>query len=465
MKIFDWIGDRTRNLLRTPWDELGSWARFLRYQIHLWSYCLKQLHKTNAMAMSAALSFRTLFALVPMLVLAFVMLRSLGLSSENSQMVRHVLDQAGLNQIYVQKQVETASPGYQYPFGTIVMPEEEPEPVEQVTVAEEIAERVGSVEGKLTVGRIGPIGVIVLVWAAIALLATVERSLNRVFEATRNRSWLRRILLYWSVLTLGPLLLTVVIYVGQRAAGAVETMPVLKWFLQVLAWIGPLLVGIVLLSLLYRLLPNTRVSYRAALIGSAAAIVLWLLGRWAFFSYVENVGKRSIYGALGLVLLFLVWLNFSWWSFLFGAELCHTLRDLRRMDTARIGHDRGIDGWDQLAAMLVIGMEYVENDGPVAVETVGAKLQLSPDLSEKLCERLAHMNLLVRADTPQSQQYLPAKLLAHIEVSDVLQIGEQYGSKTHPHNFADEVALRINAVRQQVEDEIDGLTLQAVIDR
>jgi membrane protein len=465
MKIYDWTRDRIRNLLRTPWDELGSWARFLRYQIHLWSYCLKQLHKTNAMAMSAALSFRTIFALVPMLLLAFVMLKSLGLSSQNANMVRSVLELANLDNLYIQTQQQQSPPGYQYPFGTIVMPEEEPEPPQQITVAEEIEGMVGRVEGQLTVGRIGPVGVIVLVWAAIALLATIERSLNRVFEAPRNRSWVRRILLYWSVLTLGPLLLTVVIYLGGRAGDAVETLPVLWWFVQMLAWIGPVIVGVLLLSLLYRLLPNTRVSYRGALVGSAAAIVLWLLGRWAFFSYVENVGKRSIYGALGLVPLFLVWLNFSWWSFLFGAELCHTLRDLRRMDTARIGHDRGIDGWDQLAAMIVIGMEYVENDGPVAVETVGERLEISPDLSEKLCGRLADMNLLVRADTQQDHQYLPAKLLAHIEVSDVLQIGEQYGPKTYPHNFADDIAIRINAVQQQLENEIDGLTLQAVIDR
>lgn len=465
MKIVDWIGDRIRNLLRTPWDELGSWARFLRYQIHLWSYCLKQLHKTNAMAMSAALSFRTIFALVPMLILAFVMLKSLGLSSQNTEMLRNVLHQAQMDQIYVQKEADTSPIGYQYPFGQIAMPEEEPEPPRQVTVAEEIETMVANVEGQLTVGRIGPVGVIVLVWAAIALLATIERSLNRVFESPRNRSWVRRILLYWSVLTLGPLLLTVVVYVGERAAGTVETMPALSWFLNVLAWIGPVLAGVMLLSLLYRLLPNARVSYRAALIGSAAAVTLWLLGRSAFFSYVENVGKRSIYGALGLVPLFLIWLNFSWWSFLFGAELCHTLRDLRRMDTARIGHERGLDGWDQLAAMIVVGMEYIQHDGPVPVDLIADKLELSPDLSEQLCGRLVDMGLLCRADTPHGHEYLPAKLLGHVAVQDVLQIGEQYGPQTHPHHFASEISDRIDSVRQQLHNEIDSLTLQAVIDR
>ncbi|MBS3822022.1 MAG: YihY/virulence factor BrkB family protein, partial [Phycisphaerae bacterium] len=348
MKLYDWIRDRIRNLLRTPWEELGSWARFLRYQIHLWSYCIKQLHKTNAMAMSAALSFRTIFALVPMLILAFVMLKSLGLSGQQGELVRDVLAQAGLDQIYVQHSATVSPVGYQYPFGTTVLPEEAPEPVQQVTVAQTIEDVVAQVEGQLTVGRIGPVGVAVLIWAAIALLATIERSLNRVFEAPRNRSWVRRVLLYWSALTLGPLLLTVVAYLGGRVAGTVEGVPALSWVLGVLAWIGPLLAGVLLLSLLYRLLPNARVGYRAAVVGSAAAVLLWMFGRWAFVSYVENVGKRSIYGALGLVPLFLVWLNFSWWSFLFGAELCHTLRDLRRMDTARIGHERGIDGWDQV---------------------------------------------------------------------------------------------------------------------
>ena len=83
------------------------------------------------------------------------------------------------------------------------------------------------------------------------LLTTIERSLNRIFEARRSRSIGRRLLLYWSVVTLGPLLLAGAAYAGGQAAEAVKDVAVISLLLGAVGWAGPVLTGLVLLAALY----------------------------------------------------------------------------------------------------------------------------------------------------------------------------------------------------------------------
>ncbi|HOF18533.1 MAG TPA: hypothetical protein PK082_06460, partial [Phycisphaerae bacterium] len=90
---------RVGNLLAAPGEELGSWARLAQYQFHLWRFCLRRLREHNAMAMSAALSFRTIFALVPTLVLAFLALRAAGVMGDARQSLRDLMERGGLTQI------------------------------------------------------------------------------------------------------------------------------------------------------------------------------------------------------------------------------------------------------------------------------------------------------------------------------------------------------------------------------
>jgi len=92
--------------------------------------------------------------------------------------------------------------------------------------------------------------------------------------------------------------------------------------------------GILLLAALYKLIPNTRVQYRSAFGGALVAVPLWLLAEWGFRMYVGRVvGRGSFYGALGLLPLFLFWVNLSWLIFLFGAQLAHSAVNLSRIES------------------------------------------------------------------------------------------------------------------------------------
>lgn len=185
-------------LLTAPRDELVGWRRFVQTQMRLWWLCMRQLRRNNALAMSAALSFRTMFAMVPMIVLAFLMLKGMGFDEECRNLLDGAMETMGLDRI-AYTAVEPAAEGA---VETAAGAAEG----ERVTVAEVITSVTDNMQGK-TLGAIGPVGSALLIWTALTLLMTLERSLNRIFGAARARPLGRRVLLYWAALTLAPLLL------------------------------------------------------------------------------------------------------------------------------------------------------------------------------------------------------------------------------------------------------------------
>ncbi len=93
------LKNRIDKAFNKPTAELGRWIRFGRLQIELWTFCARRLRRNNLLAMSAALSFRTIFAMIPALILGFLMLRSVGIVEDPKQSLHKVLDDLGISQI------------------------------------------------------------------------------------------------------------------------------------------------------------------------------------------------------------------------------------------------------------------------------------------------------------------------------------------------------------------------------
>ena len=99
MKTAESLKARYRKVTSGPSEQLGRIERLLRTQILVWRFCALRLRDTNAMAMSAALSFRTIFALVPILILAFLLVKSFGVIESSKGALRQLLEQSGMTQI------------------------------------------------------------------------------------------------------------------------------------------------------------------------------------------------------------------------------------------------------------------------------------------------------------------------------------------------------------------------------
>ena len=171
--------------------------------------------------------------------------------------------------------------------------------------------------------RLGVVSFAALLFSALALVFTIDRSLNDIWRVSKVRPWGQRLLLYWAVLTLGPILL---------AAGLVTMASVITWsggslrsqspamkqafdvFEFVLLWAG--------ISALYRFVPNTHITWRQVLGGSLATTLVLEIARSMLTWYLARMSTFSlVYGAFATVPILLIWIYTTWVIVLLGAVL------------------------------------------------------------------------------------------------------------------------------------------------
>ncbi|MBN1763863.1 MAG: YihY/virulence factor BrkB family protein [Sedimentisphaerales bacterium] len=446
------IKERIENLLTSPGRELGRWARFVRFQIQLWRFCGRQLRALNVMAMSSALSFRTIFALIPALVMALLVLKSVVPLEEGRPILREWLEKAGVTEIVIvseESMLEADDAGGGEPEKKIL------------SAADEIEKLVRQVESKLTFRRLGPVGAVLLIWTALTLLTTMERSLNRIYGARQSRSLPRRVFLYWSVLTLGPIILMMASYLEKELSKAALGVPAIAWLLTGLGWIQPVLVGIVVLATIYKVMPNMTISYRSAIGGALIAMPLWLVAKWAFLIYVHKVGS-SLYGAMGLIPLFLMWLNFSWTIFLFGAELSHTAANLSYMQSQELAEKITLTPADLLAGAVAVVRPYLAGAEPSRFEEIADKLNLPHESVHDLLDRLCAAKIVCRADDEGGDSFLPARTPDKIAVLEILNI-EDSTRLAGKVQYEDDIHKIVDRIKTRTQKGLEQYTLSDLI--
>jgi len=453
------LREHVERFIAQPAEQMGRWARFLRGQVMLWRYCARRLYEHNVAVMAAALSYRTIFAMIPVMVLALLIARSLGALEDGRQSLQQFLKASGFNQIVAVQ--EEARPG-ERPSGE---PATE-STARSINVAEEIEKIVLRVENKLTFARIGPVGGLLLIWTAVSLMTSMESALNRIFGAFRGRSLVRRLLLYWSALTLGPVLLAAASYLGGLSIEAFQRIGgPSRLLLALIGWVGPALVTVLVIAALYKLVPNTRVSFRSAIGGAAVATVLWLVAKWAFALYVDRlVLKGNLYGLLGVLPLFLLWLYCSWLIFLFGAELAHTAANLTEIETAEQAMRLTLGPSDLLAAALVVAHFYAAGRGPVPLDEVVSHLKLPPGATRNLLDRLEDAGVLATVEQGSQTHYLPAQPPERIAVQKILEIADPAGAADAPRHHDGFVGRALADMHARTRQATGSMTLATLLE-
>jgi membrane protein len=191
--------------------------------------------------------------------------------------------------------------------------------------------------------------------------------------------------------TLGPLVLVVVMYLAQLAFDSAQGVPVLGLLLGALARFQSVLASFVLLLLAYTLMPNTHVRFRPAVWGALVAAVLWSLSRWGFGLYVSKaLPYMKIYGALGLIPLFLFWLYLTWLIVLFGMELAYTLQAMKGREFQRLERraPRGVSDPQWLAPMMAAIARGFASGQPKSRQDLAEELQLRLEAVADLADKL-----------------------------------------------------------------------------
>src|SRR5438093_6374136 len=169
-------------------------------------------------------------------------------------------------------------------------------------------------------GALGLVGTVALVFVAIGLLSTIEATFNDIWGVPRGRNWFVRVIHYWAAITLGPLVIVLVmgLAIGSQFQAAQNLIKGTPFIGSALFKLIPFFALSGSFMLLYQLMPNTKVRWKAALVGGAVAGVLWIAnGNFNALFASRVVSASKIYGSLGAVPIFLLGLYLSWTILLF----------------------------------------------------------------------------------------------------------------------------------------------------
>jgi membrane protein len=186
--------------------------------------------------------------------------------------------------------------------------------------------------------RTTAIGAAGIVATGILLLVTVEDQLNLIWRVTAPRPWVQRLLAYWTLITLGPLLVGVSLslstYFEIAAHQAGFGQEALAWlassWLHGLARAVPALLEFIALTLLYGLIPNCAVRWRDGAFGAVIATLTIEILKIGFSIYIGATSFYStVYGALAVIPIFLFWMYIAWMAVLLGAVVAAALPNWR----------------------------------------------------------------------------------------------------------------------------------------
>lgn len=274
-------------------------------------------------------------------------------------------------------------------------------------------------------GALGVTGSVLLIFAAISLLSRIEITFNDIWGVSRGRGWFTRIVLYWGVLSLLPLILVVVfgLATGSHWQSTKKLLTTMPFVGNVIFELAPIVILCLTFTAFYMLMPNTRVHWRAALAGGVASGLLFHINNSLSVIYVSRVISNSkIYGSLGLVPVFMIGLYFAWVILLFGAQVAYAYQNrdayLEEKQVENI-NQRGRE-FVALRLMACVGQKFLRGEPPPSVVQIGQDLCVPTRLIQQITQTLASSRLVIEVAGPELA-FSPARPLEQITCHDVLQ--------------------------------------------
>jgi membrane protein len=266
--------------------------------------------------------------------------------------------------------------------------------------------------------RLTTVGIGFLVLTALSTMMTIDRAFNVIWRVARPRPLVKRLVVYWAVLTLAPLLvgasLSLTSWLVGLSMGYAKHIP--QFGIGVLK-ILPVLFTTLAFALLFRLVPNRYVPRSHALIGALVAAVLFETMNRIFGYYVSHFNTyKLVYGAFASVPIFLMWIYLSWLTILLGAVIAASLSHWRTPATQQGSATAQLLDALRVLKTMVDGFQQ----GKVSTfPEMSKSLRIGYDKLEKILEKLASADIVRKAE---GQGWLLMRDAKNIRASELLYL-------------------------------------------
>ena len=401
-----------------PLDSVNRWSELLPDRARAVSFgrfVLRRFLGDNLPAAAGALSYTTVFALVPLSMVVFGVLSAFPVFDQWSD---RLSDYIFANFV---PRAASAVQGYLREFSANT---------KSLTTA----------------------GVVALVVSLLVTLVSVEGTFNRIWRVPTARPKFGRFLVYWTVLTLGALVAATSLALSTRffALAIFETTPG-RWLEALILKLAPMAIEMLAFAAVFKVVPHRTVQWRHAFAGAVLSVLLFECVKWGIGLYLGSFGSyQKIYGPLAFVPVFLLWIYLGWASILFGASFASSMSAFRYQPAAL----RLPEGYELYGLLRMLGrfqQARAHGRGLHSDEIQELEPILTDHLVQDLLGQMAAINVVSRAE---GGEWLLARDLEHVTLGELYEAARLRVPVNEAH-----LPHRDDALGAAVMRAIDGLRL------
>jgi membrane protein len=311
----------------------------------------------------------------------------------------------------------------------------------EVEINPELVKLIDGFVASASSPAVAGIGALTLILIVLQLFTSIETAFNEIWGVHRGRSWLMRVVFYWTVLTLGAVLFFAAV-TGVSASTFLkafeERMPFgseMVALLNLMLPAGSLLLLVAILTIFYRTIPNTRVHWKAAFYGAVVVTLLIVINNFLAFLYVERVVlNTSLYGSLGILPIMMFGLYIFWFFVLLGGQVSYAVQNVnfRNSQAAWTSLAESMRERLSLIVLLTICRRFHDCLPPCTASQLGKMLTVPAQVLNECLNRLVNMRLLSPVPPPSGEaatdfRYQPSRPLSRITLADFKRLDDDFG--------------------------------------
>lgn len=391
----------------TPLSELSKRKTFLIRQMRIVVLAARGFSNDKVRLRSSALTLYTLLSLIPVLAIAFAIAKGFGLDAELETMILNSKE-----------------------FSS------------QQDVLKFLLDGAQSAIQDTRGGYMAGVGVVILFWSVMSLLGHIENSFNHIWQISSSRAWYRKFTDYLTIMLIAPVIIilsgSITVFVGTELSNFMSKAPILSYFKPVISFLiqfAPYFLTWITMTLLYIIMPNTKVKFLPALISGIISGTILQILLWVYIDLQFGITKLSaIYGSFAAVPLLIIWLQASWTIVLLGAELSFANQNVSRYEFE--SEALNISSFNKRALSLMIMHSIVRNfaigEKPVGAEGIGKLLKIPVRLARDILQDLTSAELvsIIQPHDQKERLYQPSMDIHKLTVSFVLNRLDRKGGDT-----------------------------------
>ena len=397
--------------------------------IHL---VLKGVKDDNCKLHAAALTYSTLMAMVPFLVIIFSIGKAIGFDKAEEQLLMFAAE----------------------------MPEG----------IQEFINRLLEIVQSVNPAALGAVGGVIFLYIIFKLLSGIEESFNQIWGVQASRGVADKLRNYLSVLVVAPALM-LVSNAGSAAilafAGRVEWLgPLITLAIQT----APVLVLTLAFVAVFMFLPNTKVEFRAAAIGGLTSAVLVIIVQFIVLKFSKVMfQKYAIYGSFASIPIFLFWLHLNWTILLFGAELAFAIqnRDTYAEEQASVRASMVAKLWVAYSVMQEAVRVFQGEEAAVQLVSYARSNNIPIRLMNEVVQVLSRASLLGSVASEGQDAYALLQAPEHVTAKKVYDLMINDGSSPQELGLVEDLAAdeMLNTVTVSLDETLDPITMKKFMEQ